>query len=241
VILDEIHAIAADKRGTHLIAAVDRLVLLSGEFQRLALSATVKPVDRIAAWVGGYRLVREPGTPAGEGETARGDPVYQKREVAILQSTSCKQLELGVGSTGLQCESKHVASRPDPTAPIPTSAREAFWNKLVADIKSRIRANRSTLQSIGRAGHGVGEVSRGWLYCTHGRDLLNAALMARSIAEQDIKEIHLIEAPLDLLTQIILSMTAVRAWQADELYDTLRANSPYHNLSRKHYDLVLQR
>jgi ATP-dependent Lhr-like helicase len=323
VILDEIHAIAADKRGTHLITAVDRLVFLSGEFQRLALSATVKPVDRIAAWIGGYRLVRETGSSAGGGETARGDPVYRKREVAILQSTSCKQLELGVGSPGLQDEAEHVASQPDPTSPIPTSAREAFWNNLVADIKSRIRVNRSTLiftntrrhaeklarlineqeetqlayahhgslskeirlvveqklkdgelsaivatsslelgidigsldevvlvqtpfsisstlQRIGRAGHGVGEVSRGRLYCTHGRDLLNAALMARSIAEQDIEEIHPVEAPLDLLAQIILSMTAVRTWRADELYETLRASSPYHDLSRKHYDLVLE-
>ena len=323
VIVDEIHAIAADKRGTHLITAVDRLVLLSGEFQRLALSATVKPADRIAAWVGGYRLIREPGAPAGDGETARGDPVYRKREVAILQSTSCKQLELAVGSPGLLDKKKDISPKPDPTEPTPGSAREAFWSGLVAAIKSRIRANRSTLiftntrrhaeklarlinegeetqlayahhgslskeirlvveqklkdgelsaivatsslelgidigsldevllvqtpfsvasalQRIGRAGHGVGEVSRGRLYCTHGRDLLNAAQMVRSVAEQDIEEIHPVEAPLDLLAQIVLSMTAVRAWWADELYETLRAGSPYHNLSRKQYDLVLE-
>ncbi|NLN06075.1 MAG: DEAD/DEAH box helicase, partial [Firmicutes bacterium] len=38
VILDEIHAVLGNKRGTHLITAVDRLVPLAGEFQRIALS-----------------------------------------------------------------------------------------------------------------------------------------------------------------------------------------------------------
>jgi ATP-dependent Lhr-like helicase len=98
----------------------------------------------------------------------------------------------------------------------------------------------STLQRIGRAGHGVGELSRGRLYCTHGRDLLNAAVMARSIAAQDIEEIHPVEAPLDLLAQIILSMTAVETWKVDELYEMLRTSRPYHDLPRKHYDLVLE-
>ena len=56
VILDEIHAVAATKRGTHLMTAVDRLVRLSGELQRIALSATVRPLSAVADLVGGYRL-----------------------------------------------------------------------------------------------------------------------------------------------------------------------------------------
>ena len=56
VILDEVHAVAGGKRGVHLMSAVDRLVLLSGEFQRIALSATVKPMERIAEFIGGYEM-----------------------------------------------------------------------------------------------------------------------------------------------------------------------------------------
>ncbi len=41
VILDEIHAVAANKRGVHLISAIERLTLINGEFQRIGLSATV--------------------------------------------------------------------------------------------------------------------------------------------------------------------------------------------------------
>ena len=44
VIIDEVHAIVSQKRGTHLITAVDRLVSMAGDFQRIALSATVKPL-----------------------------------------------------------------------------------------------------------------------------------------------------------------------------------------------------
>ncbi len=65
VILDEIHATVGDKRGTHLITAVDRLVLLSGEFQRIGLSATVKPLKQVAEFIGGFRL-----------ETRNGHPLY---------------------------------------------------------------------------------------------------------------------------------------------------------------------
>ena len=69
VILDEIHAVVGSKRGTHLIVAVDRLVRLAGEFQRLAISATVRPVETVARFVGGWRMerrrVERPPTGAG--------------------------------------------------------------------------------------------------------------------------------------------------------------------------------
>ncbi len=61
VILDEIHAVAGSKRGTHLVTAVDRLVRLSGEFQRIALSATVKPLSVIAELVGGFTVADSAG------------------------------------------------------------------------------------------------------------------------------------------------------------------------------------
>ncbi len=54
VILDEVHELAGSKRGIHLITAVERLCAGSGEFQRVALSATVRPLESIARWVGGW-------------------------------------------------------------------------------------------------------------------------------------------------------------------------------------------
>ena len=56
VILDEIHAVVGNKRGVYLMTAVDRLVRLSGEFQRIALSATIRPLEKVAEFVGGFQI-----------------------------------------------------------------------------------------------------------------------------------------------------------------------------------------
>jgi ATP-dependent Lhr-like helicase len=54
VILDEIHAVVGSKRGTSLWTALERLVPLAGEFQRIGLSATVNPTELVARVLGGF-------------------------------------------------------------------------------------------------------------------------------------------------------------------------------------------
>ncbi|MFK4038595.1 ATP-dependent helicase [Nonomuraea wenchangensis] len=56
VIVDEVHAVAATKRGAHLALTLERLdVLLEQPAQRVGLSATVRPVSEVAAFLGGAR------------------------------------------------------------------------------------------------------------------------------------------------------------------------------------------
>ena len=117
VILDEIHALASTKRGTHLITAVERLVPLAGEFQRIALSATVKPLKRIAAFIGGYRL-------------ESGDHHYEPRRVSILQSPESKKIQIDVSFIENAREALEDKS---------------WWPALVKKFKEIINENHSTL------------------------------------------------------------------------------------------------
>jgi ATP-dependent helicase Lhr and Lhr-like helicase len=74
VILDEVHAVAGTKRGAHLALSLERLEALT-EFnaasstqqrslQRIGLSATVRPAERVAAFLGGSQPVRVVAPPA---------------------------------------------------------------------------------------------------------------------------------------------------------------------------------
>ncbi|MCH9817067.1 MAG: DEAD/DEAH box helicase [Actinomycetia bacterium] len=58
VIIDEVHAVASSKRGSHLALSLERLDALTGQpVQRIGLSATVRPPERIARFLGGDRPV----------------------------------------------------------------------------------------------------------------------------------------------------------------------------------------
>lgn len=58
VIIDEVHAVAATKRGAHLAVSLERLdALLDAPAQRIGLSATVRPIDEVARFLGGAQPV----------------------------------------------------------------------------------------------------------------------------------------------------------------------------------------
>lgn len=64
VIVDEIHALAGNKRGAHLALSLERLEALAFQpIQRIGLSATVRPLDEVARFLGGGRAVRVVSVP----------------------------------------------------------------------------------------------------------------------------------------------------------------------------------
>ena len=65
VIVDEVHAIAGNKRGAHLAVSLERLdALLPRPAQRIGLSATVRPHEEIARFLGGASEVEVVAPPA---------------------------------------------------------------------------------------------------------------------------------------------------------------------------------
>src|SRR5436190_22197319 len=59
LILDEVHALAGTRRGAHLALSVERLERLTAQpFQRIALSATQRPLEEIGRFVSGGRPIR---------------------------------------------------------------------------------------------------------------------------------------------------------------------------------------
>jgi ATP-dependent Lhr-like helicase len=119
VILDEVHAVIGNKRGVHLMTAVERLVRLSGEFQRIALSATMRPPETVAEFIGGFRV-----------EGPDQDPRYIPRPVTVVSSTDRKDYRVQVRF---------------PRAAADRHGEESIWEPLVADFKGIIHRNEATL------------------------------------------------------------------------------------------------
>ena len=69
VILDEVHALAGNKRGAHLALSLERLDALTadrGPAQRIGLSATVRPAADVASFLGGARPVTIAAPPSSK-------------------------------------------------------------------------------------------------------------------------------------------------------------------------------
>jgi ATP-dependent Lhr-like helicase len=83
VIVDEVHAVAATKRGAHLALSLERLdELLERPAQRIGLSATVRPVEEIARFLGGAAPVEVVAPPASKSvELSVVVPVEDMREL----------------------------------------------------------------------------------------------------------------------------------------------------------------
>jgi ATP-dependent Lhr-like helicase len=297
VILDEIHALVDSKRGTHLMTAVERMVRHFGEFQRIALSATVHPIAKVSRFAGGYRR-----SDGGQ------EPRYEARELTFVRSDLRKKYAIDIclpdvphgaapsddtweplcrelfsrieknRSTLIFVDSRRMAEKI--TRLINEAAGEmvayahhgSLAREIRLDVEARLKAGSlkaivatsslemgidigsideviqlfpppsaaAAIQRAGRSGHQVGNVSRTTFYGVTAQQLIESTVIAQSIREHRLEAVSPIEAPLDVLAQVILSMTALETRHVDDLYAEIRSCAAYQDLPREHFDLVVE-
>ncbi len=88
----------------------------------------------------------------------------------------------------------------------------------------------SGLQRIGRAGHRVGEPSRGVVFPKHRGDLVEATVVVRRMREGAIEHTRYPRNPLDVLAQQVVAMCAIDEWPLAELAALVRRAAPFADL-----------
>jgi len=115
LIVDEIHAVAQDKRGAHLALSLERLDALVGRpMQRIGLSATQKPVEEIARLLVGTRQISDNGAP----------------DCAIVDVGHRREMELGIEV---------------PDEELGPIIRQDIWTAVYDKLVEQVHAHRTTL------------------------------------------------------------------------------------------------
>jgi ATP-dependent helicase Lhr and Lhr-like helicase len=125
VIVDEIHAIAGNKRGAHLALSLERLqALVSRPLVRIGLSATQKPIEEVARFLTG---VRRDGVPR---EGAPRDEAPLDRACAIVDAGHTRRRDLALEL---------------PPLPLEAVMSGEAWTQVYDRLAELVREHRTTL------------------------------------------------------------------------------------------------
>ena len=126
---------------------------------------------------------------------------------------------------------------------VATSSLELGIDMGAVDLVIQVESPKSVtagLQRIGRAGHGVGEVSRGRIFPKFRADLLECAVVAHRMRAGEIEPTVVPRNPLDVLAQQIVAMVATGdELKVPALHESVRRAHPFAELSRELLDSVL--
>jgi ATP-dependent Lhr-like helicase len=305
-IVDEIHALCANKRGVFLALLLERLQALNPTgFVRIGLSATQRPLEEVARYLGGLEaadgaLRPRPVTIVDAGLRKNLDlqvvspvehfgPLPEKSvwpsiyrllgaEIARHRSTivfannrrTVERLTANLNeAVGSDERSLPTAHCPLPTARahhgsvslearrqteealkegrlpavVATASLELGIDMGAVDLVCQVESPGSVargLQRVGRAGHLVGQTSKGRLIAKTLGDLLEQAVLAREMAAGRVEESRVPINCLDVLAQQIVAMTAMEPWNVAELYALVRRAYPYRDLSPQALETVLE-
>jgi ATP-dependent helicase Lhr and Lhr-like helicase len=125
---------------------------------------------------------------------------------------------------------------------VATSSLELGIDMGAVDLVIQVESPKSVsrgLQRVGRAGHSLGEVSRGRIFPKFRADLLECAVVAKRMREGAIEETVIPQNPLDVLAQQLVAMAALDEWEIDAVEQLVTAAEPFGELSREQLENVL--
>jgi ATP-dependent helicase Lhr and Lhr-like helicase len=315
VILDEIHVMAATKRGAHLALSLERLDRLCDEPpQRIGLSATQRPLEEVARYLGGRdkkvtivdtgvrkeldlevivpvedmgelgKRVDEASPDFTLSGPAAGDPTVRTSIWPSIHPVLLRLIHQHT-STLIFVNSRRLAERlalrlnelhreqlGDETAPdlvrshhgsiareqrleiedalkagtlpalVATSSLELGIDMGAIDLVVQVEAPSSVasgLQRIGRAGHQVGEPSKGKIFPKFRGDLVVSAVAAQRMQDGLIEETRMPRNPLDILAQQVVAMVGMDDWTVDDVFACVTAAANFTDLTRDALEGVL--
>src|SRR5438876_94152 len=125
---------------------------------------------------------------------------------------------------------------------VATSSLELGIDMGAVDLVIQVESPKSVargLQRIGRAGHSLGEVSRGRIFPKFRADLLECAVVAQRMRQGAIEETQIPRNPLDVLAQHVVAICADEEIEVAELHELVRRAYPFADLSRAQLENVL--
>lgn len=126
VIVDEIHSIAPSKRGVHLSLSLERLeALVDGPIQRIGLSATVRPIDAVASYLGGV-----------------------DRPVTVVDAAAPPRIDLSIHVPVADMDQPVGPAKPaevDPLSGEVVERKSSIWPAIHPRLLELIRAHRTTI------------------------------------------------------------------------------------------------
>ncbi len=169
VIIDEIHALVPGKRGAHLALSLERLEAFRGDrprLQRIGLSATQRPLEEVARFLGGAeprpiprsrkstRPSRKEAPPLenveaelhdefGGGDTERAAATF--RAVTVINASEKKQLQLRI-EVAVEDMAKIAKPADIPSGPAgQAGGRASIWSSIHPRLLELIQSHTSTL------------------------------------------------------------------------------------------------